>query len=479
MPAVESSVRPDTLPDAAPDLGAGKFSATLVAVYAFIVGSRILDLSSIATLHIPLMIFIVLAIFTLGMISKRGIRGALDNKACLCFAALTLWVAASYPLSEWRAQSWPLVQTTIQGLIIFAAVVLIGSTAENWRKIAAGFGYATVTAATLSFFISRSVGDRMTMGRGSLADPNEFALSLMIGFPFLLYTAAVSKGFKRILLYASCAVVMYGFARAGSRGGLLACLAMLVVIFLLAKAGQKMIMIAVCLIGLAAGAVVLPGYIKARFTTFFSVHDESLSANAENRLGSDIASTEARKELLIQSLKITATHPLLGVGPGVFSTVARHQRVAEGKYGGENFVTHNTYTEYASESGVPAFLFWVGTLYFCIRYTLQVYRSAAGDENFAAAARDALAAMMALAVGSCFLSLAYGLKIPVLLGLAVALRNVAQARRASPQDSKPASEFPAFGALVQPTFSGVAASGGPISPKPRRFDLSGRPRNRH
>lgn len=459
--------------------GAGKFSTFLVAAYAFIVASRILDLSSIASLHIPLMIFIALALFTLGMISQRGIHGFLDNKASFCFAGVTFWVVMAYPLSEWRGVSWPLVESTIQGLVIFSAVVLVASTPENWRKIAAGFGYATVTAAVVSLFISRSVGNRITMGRGSLSDPNEFALALTIGLPFLLYTAAVSKGAKRIALYASSAVVLYGFARAGSRGGMLALLALLLVLFVLANSGKKLLMIVACFVGLIGAAFVLPSYIKARFTTFFAVHDQNLSAHLENRLDSDVASTEARKELLIQSLKITAAHPLLGVGPGVFPTVARHQRVAEGKSGGGNLVTHNTYTEYSSETGIPGFLFWIGTLYFCIKYARQSYRSSAGDENLEAAARNALAAMIALAVGSFFLSLGYGLKIPVLLGLAVALRNVAQARRASPRDSENRSDAPVFSTVAQPAISGVAASGPLPQRKQRRFDLSGRPRNRY
>jgi O-antigen ligase len=180
--------------------------------------------------------------------------------------------------------------------------------------------------------------------------------------------------------------------------------------------------------------------------------------------------------MLIQSLKITARHPLLGVGPGVFPTVARRDRVANHIYGGAALVSHNTYTEYSSESGVLALVFWVGTLFFCIRYALQAFRSMSGvDDALAAAARDTLAAMVALAVGSFFLSLAYGLKIPVLLGLTVALHNVVQARRENPKAAEEAPAAPAFaGSAVVP-----AVSRAPLPPRSRRrFDLSGRPRNR-
>lgn len=468
--------------DAAEDLGGasaretGNFGAILVAIYAFIVASRILDLSSIARLHIPLVLFIVLALFTLAMLIQRGIQGFLDNKASLFFAALTVWVVISYPLSEWRAVSFPLMEKTVQGLIIFAAVAQLASTEKNWRRIAAAFGYAALCASILSFFFATSVGGGRVAVRGGIGDPNEFALSLVIGLPFLLFTAVTSKGVKRIVLYASCVLVLYSFARTGSRGGLLALLAMLLVIFILGKAAQKMTIIAACVLGLATAAVVLPNYITERFTTFFEVHDDQASGAIENRLDSAVASAEGRKQLLIQSLQVTARHPLMGVGPGVFPTVARHQRVANKEYGGANLVTHNTYTEYSSEAGLLAFIFWTGTLFCCIKYARQAYRSMSGlDEGLTAAARDTLAAMVALAVGSFFLSLAYGLKIPVLLGLTVALHNIVQARRENPKAAENAPLTPAFASsAVLPV-----ASKAPLPPRNhRRFDLSGRPRNR-
>ncbi|MGH9620089.1 MAG: O-antigen ligase family protein, partial [Bryobacteraceae bacterium] len=401
----------------ASERNSGKFGAILVAIYAFLMGSRVLEFSSIYKLHIPLLLFVILGLFTLGMLIQRGIHGFLDNKASFFFAALTVWVIISFPLSEWRAVSLPLVEKTIQGLILFAAVVQLASTEKHWHWVAAGFGYAALCAGIASFFFAKTiVGGRLIVGRGgTLTDPNELALSLVIGLPFLLYTAAAAKGVKRIVLYASSVLVLGSFARTGSRGGLLALLAMLLVFFILGKTAQKLAMIVACVVGIAAGAVLLPHYITDRFTTFFSVHADNVSKATEGHLGSAVLSAEGRKGLLIQSLQITARHPLLGVGPGVFPTVARHQRFANHKYAGSNLVTHNTYTEYSSEEGVLAFVFWAGSLFCCVRYALQADRSMSGlDDRLTIAARNTLAAMMALAVGSFFLSLAYGLKIPVL-----------------------------------------------------------------
>jgi O-antigen ligase len=453
----------------APNVAPGKLSTNLLAVYVFILVSRILDLSSIARFRIPLMLFIVLAIATVALLVQRGIQGCLDNKASLCFAALTGWVVMAWPLSIWRANSSPNVRATIEGLCVFVAVVQIASTIENWRKISAALGYAVFLASVLSFHYGHSVQGRLALEAGSLADPNEFALALILGLPFLLHSAATSKPVKKIALYGCFVVVLYCFARTGSRGGLLALAALILVLFVLSKSSQKLLMIVAGLIGIVAAGIFLPTYLKLRFLTFFSANDK-VSASIREKLGADVASSEARKELLIQSIQITMQHPLLGVGPGNFPWEARKQRVARGEPGGWALVTHNTYTQYSSECGIPAFIFWVGTLFFCTKYLIQIYRQMSSvDPILAHAARDALSGIAALIVGSCFLALAYGLEIPVLLGLAVSLRNIQATKltQVQPGDVTPRT-------VTEQPFS---RSRNPLPPRTRRrFDLSGRPR---
>jgi len=62
----------------------------------------------------------------------------------------------------------------------------------------------------------------------------------------------------------------------------------------------------------------------------------------------DRGSAAARKELLIKSIEITATHPLFGIGVGNFSS-----------YTGMWMVTHNTYTEFSAEAGIPALVIFL------------------------------------------------------------------------------------------------------------------------
>jgi O-antigen ligase len=454
----------------------GKLSATLLAIYVFIIASRILDLSSIAHFHIPLILFILVGLFTIGIVLQNGIQGFLDNKASFCFVGLTVWVLVAFPLSRWRAASLPHVQATVQGLVIFAAVVQIGSTFENWRRLAGAFAYAIFTAGLLSFHFGRSVEGRLALGNGTLADPNEFALSLVLGMPFLLYAAALAKPFKRFILYGCLIVLLYCFARAGSRGGLISLAALVLVLFFLGKPAQKLMMISAVVAGILIAGALLPTYLRDRFVTFFSAAHDDASGRLETRLESDVDSAEGRKQLLIQSIQMTFQHPLLGVGPGIFPWEAAKERKQKTGFGGMALVTHNTYTQYSSETGIPGFLFWTGTLIFCIRYAIRVYRRASDIEpKLAHAARDVLASMVALAVGTFFLSLGYGFEIPILLGLTVALYNVANARLAEVRASGPVRSLEPLPAQVA-VASGPAKSGSELQ---RKYRLSGRPRPRN
>jgi O-antigen ligase len=114
----------------------------------------------------------------------------------------------------------------------------------------------------------------------------------------------------------------------------------------------------------------------------------------------DRGSAEARKELLMQSLKVTATHPVFGVGPGNFQS-----------YTGSWRVTHNTYTQFSSECGIPVlvlflFLMWRAALN--LRLTRKLLQSAKSEEApfYASALGASLAAYL---LGAFFSSTGYEL----------------------------------------------------------------------
>ena len=199
------------------------------------------------------------------------------------------------------------------------------------------------------------------------------------------------------------------------------------VMFLLSNARQRLLICVVgCLAVVAAGAL-LPGYLRARYFTIFSPasSSENLDASSREQLESDIESSGERRALLEQSIHMSFEHPIFGVGPGVFAFAAWDERKAQTGSGGLTLVTHNTYTQISSETGLPGFLFFMVTILLCLKYVLSDYRVLMrSGSDLAKLPRSLLMAFSALLVGIFFLSTAYSHFLAIFIALAASLHNV-------------------------------------------------------
>jgi len=109
-------------------------------------------------------------------------------------------------------------------------------------------------------------------------------------------------------------------------------------------------------------------------------------------------SATQRKELLFQSLRVTAQHPLFGVGPGNFPIVSGVWRV-----------THNSYTQICAEGGIPAFFLYVLILWCGIANLRNVSKYAKPGKGIRPLLMGLGASLAAYLVGSFFASVAYQL----------------------------------------------------------------------
>jgi O-antigen ligase len=404
-----------------------KFSILVLALYVFVLTSRVLDVSSIWFLRIPLILLIVLTVMTM---ARLNLKAAFASPVTRLFGLFTVWVIVSYPFSYWRSGSTGSVILAVESFAIYLIIVQLVTNHEEWRRLAGAFAFAVMAAAFLSFKIGVSVDGRIALPGGTLGDPNEFALTLIIGVPFWWLKASRSSPALKFA-YLLCTIPIFiAFSRAGSRSGMLAFAALFLVLFVTAPGSRKVVIGVVAVIGVLAGAAFLPGYIKARYMTFFSADASAdLDAGHQRQLSSDIASSEGRKALLIQSITMTFQHPLLGVGPGVFSYVSWDLRKNTTGSGGQLLVSHNTYTQVSSETGIPGFLLFVSAVYLCFKYTIRNYRRLREtDPVLAQSTRYFLLSFTGLAVGIFFLSTAYTPTIAIMMATAVSLNNVVSRR---------------------------------------------------
>ena len=260
------------------------------------------------------------------------------------------------------------------------------------------------TAASVQADGTKDAGERM-YGVGSLfRDPNDFALNLCIVLPFGVSLFLTSR---RLLAKAwwgaALSLILVSIVRTYSRG---AFLVLLVLVFLLWRrfwAGRWLA--AVLILPLAVGALAVSvamvghSYLD-RMSTIAAPHGE--------------ASSQDRLDLLRRSVELTVKHPVFGVGPGQFQEQSRAW-----------LETHNTYTQFSAEAGVPALALFLALLWLAVSH-LHTACKTISDPRTLYLVQGLFCSLVGYAVGAFFLSTAYLIYPYLLVACAVAAANLAK-----------------------------------------------------
>jgi O-antigen ligase len=218
----------------------------------------------------------------------------------------------------------------------------------------------------------------------------------------------IARGISRKLFYGLCALLMVaGTVVTLSRGGFLglACASFVMVW----KIGRRHRITVVALF-LLAGVI------------FFLALPPEFIGRLLSNAGEAEASAVARQNLLGRSIYVTLTHPLLGLGMNNFPIVSIHDQV-----------THNAYTQVSAEMGIPALIIYVLFLLSSLKRLRAVER-----ETYDSRARTRVyylsiglqASVVGYMVSSFFASVAYLWYIYYLVGYAVCLHRLYEAKSA-------------------------------------------------
>jgi O-antigen ligase len=181
---------------------------------------------------------------------------------------------------------------------------------------------------------------------------------------------------------------------------------------------------------LVAGAVIaligfsfLPGVLKARYSTMVSddvVYGDDVTSDIQE---SARLSSGSRKELLKGGVILTAKNPLFGVGMGNFAAASNERSLLEKRHQDWS-VSHNSYVQLSSETGVPGLIFYALAMAFAWLRTGFVIKRANVSTEWGELSRVALClrlGLVGLFVLMFFGSIAYENYFPCFAGLAVAL----------------------------------------------------------
>jgi O-antigen ligase len=315
------------------------------------------------------------------------------------------------PFALWRGGAFSTVTDKFsKGVVVAMLISMSVVTIRELRKLL----WIQVSAVTLVVFASIAVNHNQNgrlagVQKSILENPNDLAINIAINFPLGVAFMLRARGFKKAIWAVGLAVLAVGIVLTYSRSGLLAfIISVLVCMWEYGIKGKRRYLIGV------AAALFMTGLLFVAASSHYRVRVESIILGNIEGSG-DKGSVDARKELLKKSIKTALTHPLLGVGPGCFVLVDKGWIVA-----------HNSYTELAAESGLPALALFLLAIGAAFKNVAQVRASQhyEQDPEVQLFTQALWAGLAAYVMGACFASTEYNLYPYFMVGYTCALVRI-------------------------------------------------------
>jgi O-antigen ligase len=244
------------------------------------------------------------------------------------------------------------------------------------------------------------------VGKGIFGNSNDMAFFLVTIMPIAIALVFATRGFVRKVVFAlSVALMLVGIVVTYSRGAFLGGLVALG--FLAWKLGRnnRLNVFVLGTVVILLFLALAPGNYLVRLLSIFI---PSLDP---------VGSSGARQGELIRSLHVAIRHPVLGIGMGNYSS--------EMSYTG--LVTHNAYTQVASEMGIAALVIYTMFVVTPLKRLGQVAketRNSPTNSRYYYLALGMQASLLAYLISSFFASVAYLWYVYFLVAYAVCLRRV-------------------------------------------------------
>jgi putative inorganic carbon (hco3(-)) transporter len=414
----------------------GTIQCYLVSLVVFIFYSRFFDVY-LAQYKIPA---IAVGITALASLFSGHLLQSLQYRVSKLLILFTVVLIVSSAFSVWRGGSVELVTNVwFKSLLVYVVIV---SLIRDWRhsaQLARTMAWSIGVLSVLSYIYANGESGRFFLKQGKLENPNDLAQALLVGLPFLLmlFSQSATLAPTRIVSLFLIGALGIDLLHTGSRGAMVSAAICLPVVIATSsskvKIGTALVLVAI----LASGTLAFSPALRARYLTFFdSTVDEDTSQQTARVSEIAVASAMSRREVLLESVKVTLLNPILGVGPDMFAEAREREAAKQGKHA-PFLITHNTYTQVSSECGIPALVIFIAILVSTFRTATRIHRLSSqrpepSMKTIAATASALRYSVLAYATTSIFLSVAYQALLPTLAGMVVALEYSVARQLAAP-----------------------------------------------
>lgn len=258
--------------------------------------------------------------------------------------------------------------------ILTVLIIILGIEVLCHRFSDDGRGWAGQTFSWIDPEVLAAGGKGRARWIGVFDGPGVFCVLFTIVLPFVLVQVGKSYATgRRVYAVLVLALILVATFFIGSRGGMVATLAIMGIFFLVKSKLSFRAMVACAALG---GAVL--AFAPSHLTT---VRDSQNS-------------TQYRVEMWAEGLEMMKQNPLFGIGRGNFK-----QYTAK-------LIAHNSAVEIGGETGVAGLFLYIGLIYFCVKSALHARKhfTEPHDKDFALAAA---LAVLGYVISMMFVTLEY------------------------------------------------------------------------
>lgn len=306
---------------------------------------------------------------------------------CIIAILLLLHLSFTVLFSSWRTNSLDIVVNGFLKIVLIAGAMVLSI--DSLQRLKAILITQTVCLAAQAFVGLRHYAGGRLGGpvKGPFSNPNDLALILVLTIPVCLLLLLDSR---RLLIklgwLAVTAILLIAIALTYSRGGFLSLSAVLVAcVYGYASIWKKRPWLVLLFL------VLLTGLLAHRPTAYTQRLLTILNPSYDLT-----GSSQEREGLLRRSLEITLENPLVGVGPGNFRNFTLNWRE-----------THNTYTQFAAEAGIPALVLFGLLVVHAFRNVWPNGHADLRDRRLSMYSAAIRCSLIGYVVGAAFLSTAY------------------------------------------------------------------------
>ena len=444
-----------------------RWATGILLVFLFLLMSRSVEFVPVPHVTLALSGILILT----GLFTGQFVK-VLQTPVVMAFTVLTGWLLITCLTSQWHGGSvqtlmnyW--VSTYVSVLVVPALI----STVRQCRQAVYTLGFALTAILILtSVFAGQVQGGRDAAAFGTLGNPNDFAFTLLLLMPFAILVVRKEslRNWKALLCAGTICFALVKVLRTGSRSGLVTIAVVCLILFLIGGVKARLKMLVVMAVVGGVLVTLVPQEIQLRDATIFD--GTTATADMSTDQHSAVASTQARKNLFQESVRLMFEYPLFGVGPGIFSAALAGEQKSHGQVQTWH-EAHNSFTQMGSETGIPGLLLYAGIVIYCLKRSISLYRQGRGNPS-QVMVRDmagALAiAMVVFVVCAIFGNYAYTFHLAVLAGLIQALdAGARKEREGTGRAMMPGFAAPAYaGAPLQQTPSAAAEQSSPALRRP-------------